>query len=109
MFLKAGEAHDLVALIEVRMARFDHFSEAEGAHDFAEFDGRHVLRDIRHPDTHGRIDGKIFDASQGLAVFERRNGGLIELEDLGSNEFPGTRSENPLAVSGSHKQRIVKE
>jgi hypothetical protein len=31
------------------------------------------------------------------------------LEDLGSNEFPGTRSENPLAVSGSHKQRIVKE
>ena len=70
IFLKASEAHDLVTFFEIGMAGFDNFGETEGTHNIADLDGRHVLGDIGHPDAHRGVDGEVFDASEGLAIFE---------------------------------------
>src|SRR5882757_3912096 len=67
VFLEAGEAGDFISLFEIRIAGFDDFGEAEGAHDFAELDGRHVLGEVGHPDAHGGVDGEIFYFGEGLA------------------------------------------
>ena len=69
-FLQAGEAEDLVATLEIGMAGFCDFGKTEGAHDFAELDGRHVLGDIGHPNAHGGIDREELDASESLAFLE---------------------------------------
>ena len=101
-FLEAGEAHNLVAFFEIGMTGFGDFGEAKGAHDFAELHGRHVLGNIGHPDAHGGVDGEIFDASEGLAVFEGGKRGLGELQDIGSNEALRASGEFPLAIGSGH-------
>ena len=100
--LEPSQAHDLVAFFEIGMAGFDDFAEAESAHDLAELDGRHVLRDVSHPDAHGRVDGKILDAREGLAVFKRGKRRFFELKDVGSNETVRTGGENPLTICVGH-------
>lgn len=103
--LEAGKTHDLVAFFEVRVAGFDDFSEAEGAHDFPELDGRHVLRDVGHPDAHCGVDRKIFDAGEGLAVFGRGKRRLLELKDVRGNETVRASSENPLTICVRHGRK----
>ena len=91
------------------MAGFNNFGETEGAHDFADLDGRHVLRDVHHPDAHGGVDGEIFDAREGLAVFERGGRRFFELENIGSDEILRTCGKNPLTIGVWHGKRIEEE
>jgi hypothetical protein len=106
-FLEAREASDLISLFEIGMTRFDDFRDTDGTHDFAELDGRHVLRDVGHPDAHGGIDGEICDASEGLVVCKGRNGRFDEMEDVGSDEIGGTGMENVLVIRRGHGWRIA--
>jgi len=85
------------------MAGFGDFGEAEGAHHIAQSDGGHVLGDVGHPDAHGGIDGEVFDAGEGLAVFEGGKRGVLESEDIGSDEVFGAGREQPLAVGSRHE------
>jgi len=57
----------LSPFFEIGIAGFDDFGEAEGAHDFADLDRRHVLREVGHPDAHGGVDGEVFYFGEGLA------------------------------------------
>jgi len=41
----------LSPFLEIRIAGFDDFGESEGAHDFADLNWRHVLREVGHPDA----------------------------------------------------------
>lgn len=107
--LKTGEAHNLVALFEVGVTGFDNFCETEGAHDFAELYGSHVLRDVHHPDTHGGVDGKISHARESLAVLEDGKRGFLELKDVGSDEFFGACGENPLTIGVGHGDEHSRE
>jgi hypothetical protein len=107
VFLEAGEAEELVALFVVGMARFDDFGKAEGAHDFADLDGRHVLREVDHPYAHGGIEGEIFYFGEGLVFANGGNGRFDELEGVWSDEAGGTRVEKPLVVGG-HVVRVAR-
>jgi len=107
--LEPSQAHDLVAFFEIGMAGLDDFAEAESAHDLAELDGRHVLRDVSHPDAHGRVDGEILDAREGLAVFKRGKRRFFELKDVGGDESVRASGENPLAIRVGHAERIAEK
>src|SRR6266404_3809725 len=109
VFLEPGEAGDFVTLFEIGMAGFGDFGEAEGAHDFADLDGRHVLGEIGHPDAHGGIDGEIFYAGEGLAFGDGGDGGFGEFEDVGSDEAGGAIGEEPLTIGGWHGGRVEEE
>src|SRR5882762_3719468 len=109
VFLEAGEAGDFVAFFEIGIAGFGDFGEAEGAHDFADLDGRHVLGEIGHPDAHGGVDGKIFYAGEGLAFGDGGDGGFGEFEDVGSDEAGGAIGEEPLTIGGGHGGRVEEE
>jgi hypothetical protein len=85
------------------MAGFDDFSEAEGAHDVTESDGRHVLRDVGHPDAHGRVDGEIFHAGEGLAILKGGDERFGELEIGWRDEAGGAGNEFPLADGVGHR------
>jgi len=87
VLLEAGEAEKFVTFLEVGMARFDDFGEAKGAHHLAELHRWHVLRYVSHPNAHCGVDGEIFDARESLAIGERRNSGLGELQDIRRHEF----------------------
>ena len=100
--LKAGQAGNLVALLEIGMAGFDDFGEAEGAHDVTESDGRHVLGYVGHPDAHGGVDGEIFDAGEGLAVLNGGEGRFGELEIAWGDQASGTGDEFPLTDDVGH-------
>src|SRR5208337_4275756 len=100
--LKASEAGNLVTLFEVGRAGSDDFGEAEGEHDATESDGRHVLRDVGHPNAHGGINGEIFDAGEGLAILEGGKSGLGELEIGWRNEASGTGDEFRLTYGIGH-------
>ncbi len=106
VFLEAGEAGDFVALLEIRIAGFDDFGESEGAHDFADLNWRHVLREVGHPDAHGGVDGEIFHFGEGLAFGDGGNWGVGELEDVGSDQSGGAIGEKPLAIGGGHGGRV---
>src|SRR6266481_2243896 len=75
IFLEAGQAGDFVSLFEIRIAGFDDFGKAEGAHDFADLHGWHVLGEVGHPDAHGGVDGEIFNFGEGLALGDSGNRG----------------------------------
>ncbi len=70
VILEAGKAGNFVTFLEIRMARFNNFREAKGTHDFTNRDGRHVLRHVGHPDSHGGIDGEVFDVGKSFAVLK---------------------------------------
>ncbi len=106
VFLKAGEAGDLVAFFIVGMAGFDDFGEAERAHDFAHLDRRHVLGNVGHPNAHGGVDGEIFYFGEGLAFGDGGEGGFGELQDVGSDEAGGAVDEFPLTIGGWHEERV---
>ncbi len=103
VILQAGETDQFVARLVVGMTGLDDFSKAEGAHHFTESDGRHVLRNVGHPDAHGGIDGEIFDAGEGLAVLERGERRFRELEIGGRDEVFGAGDEFPLTNGGGHE------
>ena len=107
--LEPREAHDLVAFFEIGVAGFDDFAEAQSTHDLAELDGRHVLRDVSHPDAHAGVDGKILDAREGLAVFKRGKRRFFELKDVGGDESVRASGENPLAIGVGHAERIAEK
>ena len=67
------------------------------------------MRDIGHPDTHGRVDGKIFDAREGLSFFENGKRRFFELKDVGSNETVRTGGENPLTICVGHGREDSRE
>ena len=68
ILLKASEPGYAVALFVIGVARLDDVGEADSAHDFADAHCREVSVGD-HPDAHGGIDGEIFHAREGLAVF----------------------------------------
>ena len=105
VLLKAGETGDFVTLFIVGMTGLGDLGEAEGAHDFAELHGGHVLGNVGHPNAHGGVDGEIFDAGKGLAVRDGGDGRFGELEDVGCDEAGGAICELPLAVGGGHGKR----
>ena len=67
------------------------------------------MRDIGHPDAHGRVDGKIFDAREGLSLFENGKSRFFELQDVGSNETVRTGGENPLTICVGHGKEDSRE
>lgn len=67
------------------------------------------MRDIGHPDAHGRVDGKIFDAREGLSFFENGKRRFFELKDVGSNETVRTGGENPLTICVGHGKEDSRE
>jgi len=99
----------LSPFFEIGIAGFGDFGEAEGAHDFTDLDGRHVLREIGHPDAHGGVDGEIIYAGEGLAFGDGGDGGFGEFEDVGSDEAGGAIGEDPLTVGGWHGGRVEEE
>lgn len=107
-FLKSGKADDFIALFVIGMEGFNDFGDAEGAHNLAELNGGHVLGNVRHPDAHGGVDGKVFDACESLGLFEGGKGRFGELEDVGSDESLRVGGEFPLAIGSRHEERIAK-
>ena len=67
------------------------------------------MRDIGHPDAHGRVDVKIFDAREGLSFFENGKRRFFELKDVGSNETVRTGGENPLTICVGHGKEDSRE
>jgi len=66
--LQTSKARDAVAFFVIGVARLDDFGETGRPHDFTDRHNRKVgIRN--HPDAHSGIDGKIFHAREGLAVF----------------------------------------
>jgi len=83
--------------------------EAEGAHDFADLDGRHVLgKSVIQTRMVGSME-RYFTLGEGLAFGDGGDGGFGEFEDVGSDEAGGAIGEDPLTVCGWHGGRVEEE
>ena len=84
------------------MPGFDDGAADDAAHGRVDFDRRHVLRDVAHPEPIGRVKRQVVQAEQTLAVAGFRDGFFGQTEDIVRDLSDGSLPQPPHSIHFSH-------
>ena len=102
VLLPPEQPADHVALAEAGVAGGNDAADAQPAHDLAEFDRRHVLVAVAHPDAVRGVDREVEHPHEHLAVGRFAERDLVEGEIGGLGQPVRARREAELLGHGTH-------